>query len=253
MADRSFEQVCEEALHGIHERTGIGTLNEKTLHMVLKNYIEPDRTRQEVKLGDFVADIFTGDSVIEIQTRNFYGMKKKLSFFLDNYPVTVVYPIPNEKYINWIDPKTGEVTERRRSPKKPHPQEIAHELIHILPFVGRQGLTFRLMFIDVEDYKIKNGWDKTGKKGSERYERIPRHLAGEKYISCIDDYRYFIPEGLGDTYTAGEFKKAAKVSDTCARRMIYILVKLGIVVREGKRGRAYIYRTKPPMDPQFSR
>ena len=238
-----FEMVCERVLAAEHERSGIGTLNEKSLHAVLKNYIEPDTSRHEQKIDGYVADIFEGDRIIEIQTRNFYGMKKKLSCFLDKYPVTVVYPVPNEKYINWIDPATGEITERRKSPKKPHPQEMAHELIHILPYIGHPNLSFRIMYLDVEDYKLKNGWDSTGKKGSERYERIPKRLAGEKYIREISDYAYFLPAGLPEQFTGKDFKKCAGVTNTCAQRMLYILMKLGIVNRTGKKGRAYIYNS----------
>jgi hypothetical protein len=241
-----FEEICDKVIREAHESSGIGTLNEKTLHSVIKNYIEPDKSRQEVKIDRFVADIFRDDQVIEIQTRNFYGMKKKLSHFLEKYPVTVVYPIPNEKHINWIDPSTGEIVERRKSPKKPHPQEMAHELIHILPFLTHENLSFRIMYLDVEDYKLKNGWDASGKKGSERYERIPKRLIAEKIISCAKDYLYFIPEDLPGDFTVKEFAKKAHVTKTCASRMLYILMKLGVVERPGKRGRGYIYRITCP-------
>lgn len=242
MVDGDFESVCERVLAAEHERTGIGTLNEKSLHAVLKNYIEPDTSKHEQRVGGYVADIFEGDHIIEIQTRNFYGMKKKLACFLENYPVTIVYPIPSEKYINWIDPETGEITERRKSPKKPHPQEMAHELIHILPYIDHPNLSFRIMYLDVEDYKIKNGWDKTGKKGSERYERMPKRLVSEKMINEVTDYEYFLPDGLSEKFTQKEFKKCAGVTNTCAQRMLYILMKLGVVERTGKQGRAYLYK-----------
>ncbi len=228
---------------GTPAKAGIGTLNEKILHSVLKNYIEPDPDNQEVRIGNFVADIFREDHIIEIQTRNFYAMKKKLDYFLDQFPVTIVYPIPNEKYINWIDPVTGEITERRKSPKKPHPQEMAHELIHILPFIDHPDLSFRLMFINVEDYKIKNGWDPTGKKGSERYDRIPKSLTAEKLITCPGDFTYFIPENLPEEFTSGDFSKAAHITKTCTQRMLYILRYLKVIERTGKKGRAWVYKT----------
>ena len=242
MDDERFGTVCREVIEESHEKKGIGTLNEKTLHAVLKNYIEPDRSRQEVPLLGYVADIFDGERITEIQTRNFYGMKKKLAVFLDAYPVTVVYPVPRNKYICWIDPATGEISDRRKSPKKPHLQEMAHELIHILPHLEHPNLTFRIMYVDVCDYRLKNGWDETGKRGSERQERIPEGYAGDIYISCIDDYRIFIPEDLPEEFTLKEYRKCAGVTEKCARRMIYILMKLDLLTRPRKEGRAYIYR-----------
>lgn len=236
-----FNKICEKVLASEHEKAGIGTLNEKALHSILKLYLEPDETRHETKIGRFVADIFRDNEIIEIQTRNFYGMKKKLAFFLERYPVTIVYPMANEKYINWIDPDTGEIKNRRRSPKKPHPQEMAHELIHILPFIEDPNLSFHIIFINVEDYRLLNGWDRSKKKGSERYERIPTAIVSEKYIRSASDYSWFIPDGLPAEFTKKEYKKSAGITDTCAQRMLYILMKLDLVRRVGKRGRAWIY------------
>ena len=244
MTKPAFEDVCAKVISRDHESSGIGTLNEKSLHAILKEYIEPDKKKQEVKIGGFVADIFDGERITEIQTRNFYGMKKKLACFLEIYPVTIVYPIPNEKYINWIDPSTGEIIERRKSPKKPHPQEMAHELIHILPYIDHPNLSLRILYIDVEDYKLKNGWDKSGKKGSERYERIPKNLAGEKTISSTGDYDYFLPDDLPEAFTSKEFSKKAHVTRTCTGRMLCILSKVGVIERIGRKGREYIYSRK---------
>lgn len=242
MGEPGFEEVCKRVAGSCHEACGIGTLKEKTLHAVLKSYIEPDESKHEKKVDGFVVDILEDDHIVEIQTRNFYGMKKKLGSLLDTHKLTIVYPIPNEKMISWLDPKTGEITETRKSPKKPHPQEMAHELIHILPFIDHPNLSFRIMYIDVEDIKLLNGWDASGKKGSERYERIPKRLVSEKYIKTPGDYRYFVPDGLSDGFTQKDFKKAAKITDSCAGRMLYILMKQGIVERYGKKGRAYVYR-----------
>ncbi len=236
-----FNEICKKVLASEHERAGIGTLNEKALHSVLKLYLEPDKSKHEIKIGRFVADIFRDDEIIEIQTRNFYGMKKKLAFFLEKYPVTVVYPVPNEKYINWIDPETGEIRSRRKSPKKPRPQEIAHELIHILPFIDNPNLCFHIIYINVEDYKLLNGWDRSGKKGSERYERIPTGIVSEKHIGCISDYSWFIPDTLPEKFTKKDFRKSTGITDTCAQRMLYILMKLGLIKRTGKYKRAWIY------------
>ena len=241
MEEESFEEVVKRVTGRCHEAEGIGTLKEKTLHAVLKAYIEPDTSRHEQKVDGFVVDILEDDGIVEIQTRNFYGMKKKLGRLLDSHKITIVYPIPNEKQISWLDPKSGEITGSRKSPKKPHPQEMAHELIHILPYLDHPNLSFRIMYIDVEDIKLLNGWDETKKKGAERYERIPKRLVSEKYIRSREDYSYFVPEGLTDGFTQKDFKKSAKITTSCAQRMLYILMKQGIVERTGRKGRAYIY------------
>ena len=73
---------------------GIGTLNEHTLHGVLKNLFEPDTTKQEIKIGRYIADIADDNKIIEIQTRDFSKFRKKLQYFLDiGKEVRVVYPV----------------------------------------------------------------------------------------------------------------------------------------------------------------
>ena len=112
-----FADACQKIVAKERETNGIGTLKEKTMHAVLKNFYEPDISHQEIKVGRFVADILRDDEIIEIQTRSFNAMRKKLSVFLEKYPVTIVYPIPHNKWLYWIDEDTGEVSKKRKSPK----------------------------------------------------------------------------------------------------------------------------------------
>ena len=74
---------------------------------MLKNYYAPDEDMHEIPIENFVADIFDGEAVIEIQTRSFQNMRRKLAAFLPLYPVTIVYPIPHVKWLHWMDEETG--------------------------------------------------------------------------------------------------------------------------------------------------
>ena len=94
-----FNTACEKTIQKERKQNGIGTLKEKTLHAVLKNFYEPDISCQEIKIGRFVADILHENQIIEIQTRSFNSMRKKLDNFLGLYPVTIVYPIV---YTTWL-------------------------------------------------------------------------------------------------------------------------------------------------------
>lgn len=105
--EKRFEEAKKKILNTARLRQSIGTLSEKTIHAVVKNFYEPEETRQEVPVGGLVADIFTGTEIIEIQTRSFDKVRKKLDYFLPLYPVTIVYPLPRQKWITWIDEETG--------------------------------------------------------------------------------------------------------------------------------------------------
>ena len=74
-----FEQAKQKIIGMNRERQGIGTLGEKTIHAVLKNYYAPDCEMQEIPIENFVADIFTGTEIIEIQTRSFRHILKTVS------------------------------------------------------------------------------------------------------------------------------------------------------------------------------
>ena len=104
MPDQEAFQTAKEKVIGVdRQRLGIGTLSEKTVHAILKNYIEPDEDYQEIPIENYVADIYRDGEIIEIQTRQFNKLRNKLTTFLSLYPVTIVYPIPREKWVIWID------------------------------------------------------------------------------------------------------------------------------------------------------
>ena len=71
-----------------------------------------------MKVGSFVADIVGENGIIEIQTRGFDRLGRKLDAFLEAARVTVVYPVVPKRGLCWVDPETGEIFEKRKSPKK---------------------------------------------------------------------------------------------------------------------------------------
>lgn len=237
-----FEQAKSRVI-GIHrQRQGIGTLSEKTVHAVLKNYYAPDTDMHEIPIANFVADIYTGTEIIEIQTRSFNAMRRKLTAFLPEYPVTIVYPIPHIKWLSWIDEETGETSPKRKSPKKGNPYQAFIELYKIRPFLKNENLKFRFALIDMEEYRLLNGWSRDKKKGSDRYDRIPVTFVKEVCVDRREDYMQFIPYDIPEKFTAKDFAKHAKIPVRLAQTVLLILFDLEIVERIGKDGRNYLYR-----------
>lgn len=237
-----FERAKSKVIGINRERQGIGTLSEKTVHAVLKNYYAPDTDMHEIPIADFVADIYTGSEIVEIQTRSFHNMRRKLTAFLPEYPVTIVYPIPHVKWLSWIDEETGETSPKRKSPKKGNPYQAFIELYKIRPFLKDANLRFRFDLIDMEEYRLLNGWSRDKKKGSERYDRIPTEFVQEVCVDCREDYMQFIPYDIPETFTTKDFSRCAKIPVRLAQTVLLILTDLGIVERVGKDGRSYLYR-----------
>lgn len=240
MDRKSFNQAAAKILSREHENHGIGTLGEKTLHAVVKNYVEPDEDFHEVPLEGYVADVYRDGHVFEIQTANFNTLRGKLKAFLPLYHVTIVYPVPATKWLRWIDVQTGEVTDRRKSPKKGTPQAVFHELYRIKPFLKDPNLSVRILMIDIEESRMLDGWSADGKKGSHRYDRIPVDLVEDLCLERAEDYRMLVPPEL-EHFGSREYARAAGLTRGRAQTALNIMHYLGIVERIGKKGNAFLY------------
>ena len=226
------------------ERHGIGMQKEKTLHAVLKAYEDPDEDHHEIPIESLIADIYcekTG-TITEIQTANFGYLREKLDAFLPLYHVTVVYPIPASKWITWIDPETGELEKRSRSPKKGSFYSAFRELYRISSYLDHPNLSIKLILLDMEEYRLRDGWSRDGKRGSHRYDRVPTRIVGETLITEPRDYMQFIPYELEEPFTAKELAESCGQKGKSFSTEALILRKMGVIEQVGKRGRSYLYR-----------
>ena len=242
MDAQRFEEVKNNFLASARQRYGIGTLKEKTVHGILKDYYAPDKDMQEIPINGYVADIYTGTEIIEIQTANFNKMRNKLDSFLPEYPVTIVYPIPHIKWLGWIDEESGECSVLRKSPVKGSVYKAFYELYKIKSYLSHPNLRLCFPLIDIEEYRLLNGWSRDKKKGSRRYDRIPVAMVDEIRFERVEDYMQLIPYELQEPFTVAEFAKAVKIRQREAQGVLHILHHLKVVERCGKKGRAYIYK-----------
>ena len=242
MDKKRFEEIRDAAVSSGREGRSIGTYKEKTLHAILKDYYAPDKSMQEISVDGYVADIYTGQEIIEIQTANFNKMRAKLNCFLPNYPVTVVYPIARIKYLSWIDEATGECSKPRKSPVKGSVYRAFVELYKIKSILSQENLCLCFPLLEEEEYRLLNGWSQDKKKGSCRYDRIPRALLDEIRLEKPEDYLRLIPENLPEPFTALEFGKAVGEKKQIAGIVLHVLNYLNVLERCENRGRFYTYR-----------
>ncbi len=226
------------------QRIGIGTLSEKTLHAILKNTYEPDEDKQEIPIGRFYADIYNGKEIIEIQTAQFNRMRDKLKAFLPEYPVTIVYPIAKEKWLYWIDEESGEIAEKRKSPKKGNPYTGFVELYKIKMYLKNPNLRIRFLLLDMEEYKILNGWGPQKKNNASKFDRVPLAIREEYIMERKEDYMQFVPFDLEEPFTSQSFCKATHIPRSLAQTVLNILDYMEVVERVGKEGNSYQYRVR---------
>lgn len=242
--EKNLEQAREKIIGVDRQRLGIGTLSEKTLHAVLKNTYEPDEDKQEIPIGRFYADIFTGTEIIEIQTAQFNRLREKLEAFLPEYPVTIVYPIAKEKWLYWIDEENGEISQKRKSPKKGTPYSGFVELYKIKAYLKNPNLKLRFLLLDMEEYKLLNGWGEQRKNNASKYDRIPLAVREEYVMERKEDYMQFVPYDIEENFTSKSFGKAAHIPRSLAQTTLNILEYMEVVERVGKEGHSYLYRVK---------
>lgn len=205
-----FSEACYKMIGALQGQNGIGTLQEKTIHSVLKYYYAPDSAYHEIKIGSYVADICIDGDIYEVQTRNFNTMRNKLNYFLQNHNVTIIYPVAHTKWISWLDMDTGELTPKRKSPKTGTFYQIIPELYKIKMFVNNPRLHFIISLIDVEETRYLNGWSHDKKRGSSRMDGIPVEIYDEVRIDTFADYRIFLPDTLPEQFTSKDLGKVAK-------------------------------------------
>lgn len=272
-----FAAIAEEVMASPKYRMGshaapadaphIGTLREKRLHAAIKLYLCPDETCHERPVGDLlredgakprrmVADILTEGHIMEVQTGGFFPLKPKVAWYLAHTPcrVTVVHPIPAVKYLSWINPEDGSIISRAKSPKRGRVRDVAGELYWLSEFIGDPRVSVRLLLLELEEYRLADGWSKDKKRGSNRYERFPTALLGDVTLWSPADYAaYFLPPALSspDTegnypiFTAADYAKATGIRGRATYSMIHLLEGLALLEEtEEKVGRSRGYRVK---------
>ncbi len=237
----AFVNAKDKIIGKAHNNKGIGTLSEKTLHAVLKLYYEPDEDKHEVAMSGYYADIYNDKGIMEIQTRQLNKLRDKLSVFLQDYHVTVVYPLPFNKWLSWVNPDNGEVQGRRKSPRHFTEYDAFYELYKIKSYLKNPNLSINLVLMDMEEYKLLNGWSYDKKRGSTRYDRVPVGIRRIVKFDRIEDYMQLVPADLKEDFTVKDFAMAAGVSVEASRYTLNILNYLEIVKRTGRVKNGYVY------------
>lgn len=239
----------------------IGTLGEKSMHSILKRFFVPDESCHEVPIrgerdGDrhrYVADALRDGKIYEIQTGSFYPLVPKISYYMNEtaYDVTLVHPIPAVRYKVWIDPETGEVADRRKSPKKGSAEDALREIFWLRGMLRNPRFQILLLMLEEEEYRYLDGWSRDKKRGSNRCERVPAALLGTVLLGGPEDYRLFLKPELAAEFTASEFGVLYGLRGRAVYSALKVFLGIGLFEQIGMRGRSALYRRTDvgPVDP----
>lgn len=220
---------------------GIGLLNEKPLHASLKQWYARPGDRFEVPVDGFVIDLVRDDLLIEIQTRNFFSIKSKLTKLTLSHPVRLIYPIVQEKWIVRSATTKDRRTIRRKSPKRGRFEDLFWELVSIPQLLSNPNFSLEVLMIrqeEVRRYEAKRRWRGKGwvVEGRELLDVLDQRLFGHS-----TDWLKFLPDGL-DSFTTKDLAAGINTHPELAQKMAYCLREARMIELIGRRGRANLYR-----------
>lgn len=225
----------------------IGIQKEKVLHRTLKYYLCNDEQYHEIKVskeskGVLFADIKIDNQIYEIQTRSFNALREKLAEFLKKYQVTVVYPIASHKTIFKINDENHLIS-NKKSPKKGNPLEIFYELYKIKIYLNNPNLSFKIIMLDMDEYRKEVKKKHYRSSGYERIVQIPKKIERIINLKSKDDYLNLLNEyQLNENFISKEFAKATHLTIKKAGVVLNVLTSMEIISRIGKVNRSYLYR-----------
>jgi len=220
----------------------VGTLREKPLHASLKRWCANDGDRFEVPVDGFVVDVVRGDLLIEVQTRGFASMKRKLETLLDlGHRVRIVHPIPVEKWIVKMDDEGVELS-RRRSPKHGSPIDVCTELVSFPSLINHPGLAIEVVLTHEEEIRRYDPTKAWRRKGWVVEERRLIGVVDAFEIGSGADLRSLLPDTLDEPFTTADLAVALARPRRIAQQLAYCLRHAGEIFADAKRGNAIEYR-----------
>ena len=218
----------------------IGVLAETTLHADLKTWYARPGDVLETKVDGFVIDIVRGDTLIEIQTRQFGALRRKLETLLPRHHVHVLHPIPLEQWIVRLA-DDGAAHSRRKSPKRGQLIDIFRELVFIPALLPHPNLTLEILLTQEETWLRNDG------RGSWRRQRWSIH--DRRLLAVVEtagfvtpaDLCSLLPASLTPPFTNHELAQALGCRLSLAQKMSYTLRQAGVLGVAGKQGNALLY------------
>lgn len=224
---------------------GIGTLAERSLHAALKDwYARPD-DRREVKVDGYVIDLVRGDLLIEIQTRSFAALRRKLARLTESHPVRLVHPIARERWIVKLGPDGVTLVERRKSPRRGCLEHIFTELVSIPHLCSRDTFSLEVLLTREEEIRWNDGQGSWRRKGWSIRDRRLLEVVQQVTLATPDDFRALLPPGLPQPFSNRELAGALGQPLYVAQKMTYCLQRMGALEFVGKQGLAHLFSTFP--------
>lgn len=253
------------------QASGIGTLHESTLHAALKAYYADPGDSVEVPVDRYVVDVLKGNGarVVEVQTRNFASIKRKVTRLLRTREVLLVHPVARAKWIVRESVDGTRVLGRRKSPKRQSYLHLFEELVSIPHLVAHPRFALEVVLVTVDEVRRQvgrarararvrakvpargrsrgrfkdrsRGRGKGCRPGWRVVDRRLLDIEAQRRFTGPADFRAFLPGTLAEPFTSLAYARAAGCTRRLAQKALYCLRGMGVVHVAGKQGNAYLH------------
>jgi len=225
-----------------HIRSGIGTLNENSLHAEIISSIAQPGDQLEAEVEGYFIDILRPEKAIEVQTRNLGKITTKVRTLAELFPVEIVFPIQKIKYITKITGE-GDPVSQRKSPKQGRITDVFDELVRATDILDHPNTSLTVMLIEAEEIWRDDGQGSWRRKGWSIAERNLLKIISTNTFRTPDDLLHLLPRSLPTPFTNRQLAKSLGIRPRSAGKITYTLRKMRVLELVGKQGNSNLFET----------
>jgi hypothetical protein len=225
------------------ERSGINLYAEHSLHAKLKEYLAGPGDRLEALVEGRVVDLVrAGGELVEVQTGSLGKIVPKvLALAGKGHRVRVVFPVPAEREIRRLDPKTEELVSVRKSPKRGDLYSIFDELVKAAGLIASRNVTVEVLLVRTAEIKTRDGSGSWRKRGDRTVDRELVEVLSSRSFRTRGQWLALIPKGLPPPWSSAALGEALGIGPDRARKILYCLARAGLLAEAAKDGRRKSY------------
>ena len=233
--------MTDRSAHG----TGIGELNERSLHRALKAHYAVPGSQTEQAIDGYVADIVLHGRIIEIHTGSFWPLKRKLPRLLERHRVTLVHPVARDRYIVKPTADGKGVMSRRMSPKHGSVFAIFAALASIPRLLAHSNLTLEVVMTVEEEVRVADERRNRRRGGWTAVDRQLVAIVQTHRVQQMADLFAMLDAKLPPEFTTADLASAMQSSRRLGQQAAFCFREAGISEVCGKNGNAMVYRRLP--------
>lgn len=193
-------------------------------------------------MDGFVIDLVRDDLLIEIQTRGFSSMKRKLPALLDaGRRLRIVHPIAVDRWIVRLE-ADGTILGRRCSPKHGDVVDVFNELVSFPSLLVNPLLEVEVVLTKEDEYRVHTPGRSWRRKGWSVLERRLVDVVDTVPLKGPNDLLSLLPTDLPDAFTTADLATSLQRPRRVAQQMAYCLKHAGVIDAIGRQGNTIMYR-----------